>query len=772
MNVRPPRVFARTLLAAAVIGTLPAYALADAPDQATEQAAAEQAAAKSGPKLETVIVTAQRRAENLKDVPMSVTAIKGDKLDVFTSGGADIRFLAGRSPSLNVESDYGRSFPRFYIRGQGNTDFDLNASQPVGLVVDDIVQESPMLKGFPVFDVDQVEVLRGPQGTLFGRNSPAGVIKFDSAKPVFRTEGYAVLGAGNHGAVTAEGAYNTPLSDTVALRVSLNSQHRNDFVHNPNPNGYTKDFEGYDDNAARIQLLVKPTRDFSALFNVHARDLKGNATLFRANVIKKGTSDLVDGFDINSYPTDGGNNQTLRTRGANLRMRWDLDGMTLHSITGYEHAYFYSRGDVDGGVGAVYAPPMGPNYPGQPAYIPFTVETADLLPAHRQLTQEVRLESNTKDPLQWMAGVFYFDEHIQIDSISFDTLAPGNPQNPAYATQTQDARSWAVFGTLNYKVTDQFKLRGGLRYTSDKKDFAAQRFEPPQTSGPLPLHSDSHNISWDGSASYALDADTNLFARVATGYRAPSMQGRLNGLADKPSIAGAEKALSYEAGIKADLLDRRARLSATVFQYHVKDKQLTAGSGTINMNQLINADKVTGQGVELDMQAILSDDWRASLGASYNDTEIKDANLFVQTCGNQPNTNGANGCTPTGVPGPFPFTQKLNGLPLPRAPKWQTNFTLRYSHPLGDGEIYAFTDWSYRTKYNMFLYEAKEYTAKSLLEGGLRVGYKWDNGKYEVAAYARNITNRVQVVAAIDFDNLTGIVNEPRNVGAQFRVNF
>jgi len=771
MNVRPPSVFARSLIAAAVIGTLPLAALADEPDQAAEQPA-EQPAAKTGQKLETVIVTAQRRAENLKDVPMSVTAIKGDKLDVFTSGGADIRFLAGRSPSLNVESDYGRSFPRFYIRGQGNTDFDLNASQPVGLVVDDIVQESPMLKGFPVFDVDQVEVLRGPQGTLFGRNSPAGVIKFDSVKPVFRTEGYAVLGAGNHGALSAEGAYNLPLSDTVALRMSLQSQHRDDFVHNPNPNGYTKDFEGYNDNAARVQLLVKPTRDFSALFNVHARDLKGNATLFRANVIKKGTSDLVDGFDYNSYPTDGGNNQTLRTRGANVRLRWDLEGMTLHAITGYEHASFYSRGDVDGGVGAVYAPPMGPNYPNQNAYIPFTVETADLLPSHRQLTQEVRVESNTKDALQWMAGLFYFDEHIRIDSISFDTLAAGNPQNPAYATQSQDARSWAAFGTLNYKVTDRFKLRGGLRYTSDKKDFVAQRFEPPQTSGPLPLHSDSHNVSWDGSASYALDADTNLFARVATGYRAPSMQGRLNGLGDKPSLAGAEKALSYEAGVKADMLDRRARLSATVFQYRVKDKQLTAGSGTINMNQLINADKVTGQGVELDLQAILSDDWRASLGASYNDTEIKDANLFVQTCGNQPNTNGLNGCTPTGVPGPFPYTQKLNGLPLPRAPKWQTNFTLRYSHELGNGEIYAFTDWSYRTKYNMFLYEAKEYTAKPLLEGGLRVGYKWDNGKYEVAAFARNITNRVQVVAAIDFDNLTGIVNEPRTYGVQFKATF
>jgi iron complex outermembrane receptor protein len=278
--------FARTLLAAAVAGTFPLYALADEPDQPADQAATQDTAARPVQHLETVIVTAQRRAENLKDVPMSVTAIKGDKLDVLTSGGADIRFLAGRSPSLNVESDYGRSFPRFYIRGQGNTDFDLNASQPVGLVVDDIVQESPMLKGFPVFDVDQVEVLRGPQGTLFGRNSPAGVIKFDSAKPVFKTEGYAVLGAGNYGTMNAEGAYNMPLSDTAALRVSLQSQHRNNRVHNPEPNAYTRDFEGYDDNAARVQLLVKPTRDFSALFNVHARDMRGNATLFRANIIK------------------------------------------------------------------------------------------------------------------------------------------------------------------------------------------------------------------------------------------------------------------------------------------------------------------------------------------------------------------------------------------------------------------------------------------------------------------------------------------------------
>jgi len=250
------------------------------------------------------------------------------------------------------------------------------------------------------------------------------------------------------------------------------------------------------------------------------------------------------------------------------------------------------------------------------------------------------------------------------------------------------------------------------------------------------------------------------------------MQGRLNGLADRPSFAGAEKALSFEAGIKQDLAEHRARLSATVFDYRVKDKQLTAGSGVINMNQLLNADKVTGYGLELDAQALLSDDWRVNLGGSYNKTEIKDNKLFVQYCGNYANTNGVAGCTVTDPAGPFAGTALIDGNPLPRAPKWQGNFSLTYSTPVAAGNFYAMTDWTYRSSYNMFLYEAKEYKAKPLIEGGLRTGYRWSNDKYEVAAYVRNLTNRKQVIAAIDFDNLTGMLNEPRAFGAQFKVNF
>ncbi len=146
---------------------------------ALAQDAQTDAATKEKGQLETVTITAERRVENIKEVPNAVTKISGEKLDVLNSAGQDVRFLSGRAPSLNIESSFGRAFPRFYIRGYGNTDFRLNASQPVSLVYDDVVQENPILKGFPAFDLAAVEVVAGPQGTLYGRNTPAGVVKFD-----------------------------------------------------------------------------------------------------------------------------------------------------------------------------------------------------------------------------------------------------------------------------------------------------------------------------------------------------------------------------------------------------------------------------------------------------------------------------------------------------------------------------------------------------------------------------------------------------------------
>jgi len=764
-----------TLLALALSTAFPMAALA----QATPAAEAK----KDVSQLEAVIVTGSRRAENLKEVPLSISAIKSEDLDTYNASGQDVRALSGKVPSLNIESDYGRTFPRFYVRGLGNTDFDMNASQPVGLVYDDVVQESIALKGFPVFDMAQGELLRGPQGTLFGRNSPAGVMKFDSARPTKRLEGYANIGFGRWSAVNLETAVNVPVNEDLQLRVAGLAQRQSDRVHNPVASA-TSDLEGYNDKALRLQALYK-SGNFEGLFKVQARDFKGTATTFRANIMKRGTNDLVDGYDDSSYPSDGYNSQTLKSSEVSARLRWDFDGVSLYSITAHDRAKFYSRGDVDGGFGCRFCGipdgpkyfPAGSNTP-YPSVIPFDAQTADGIPYLRQTTQEFRLQSNTSAPFQWIAGLYYFNEKLQVDSFNFDSFAAGDPQN-GYAVQHQEAKSWAAFGNVKYAVTPDFKLTAGLRYTDDKKDFDAVRTWTPGKAnnvdiiGPFYTHPKSTNWSWDFGANYNLDKSTSVFARVATGYRAPSIQGRVL-FGDSISVANSEKVLSVEAGFKADLLDNTARISGTVFKYRVKDMQLTAGSGSTNQNRLVNAAKAEGQGFELDAQAIIARDWRTTLGFSYNDTKIKDANLFVQPCGNanfqflEANT----GCTVLDPAGPLAGTVSINGNPLPRAPKVTWNWTLKYSVELGNGELSVLTDWAYKDKYNMFLYEAVEYKAKSALEGGLRVGYGWSNGKYEVAAYSRNITNHRQVVAAIDFDNLTGIVNEPRSYGVQFKASF
>src|SRR5690349_10155227 len=182
--------------------------------------------------LQEVVVTAERRAENVRDVPSSISTVSHEDLAVLSTGGQDVRLLAARVPSLNVESSFGRAFPRFYIRGYGNGDFRLNASQPVSLIYDDVVQENPILKGFPIFDLDQIEVLRGPQGSLFGRNTPGGVVKFDSAAPEKDFGGYVSVSDATYNTANVEGALNVPLGEGWSARFSALFQHRDDYVGN------------------------------------------------------------------------------------------------------------------------------------------------------------------------------------------------------------------------------------------------------------------------------------------------------------------------------------------------------------------------------------------------------------------------------------------------------------------------------------------------------------------------------------------------------------
>jgi iron complex outermembrane receptor protein len=733
------------LAAIAAIGCPVAWAQVAAPEA--------PASAPLPGQLTTITVTAERRAENAKDVPSTVSTLRGEALDVLNSSGEDVRMLSGRVPSLNIESSFGRAFPRFYIRGYGNTDFRLNASQPVSLVYDDVVQENPILKGFPAFDLEAVEVLAGPQGTLFGRNTPAGVVKFDSVKPSQTREGYFSLGAGRFSTANVEGGYTVPLSSEWSARLAVQSQHRKDWVHNEFAAGPSRDFEGYDDSAGRLQFLYQPSAAFSALFNVHARDLDGSARLFRANIIKPGSNDLVDGFDERKVSIDGSNYQKLSTVGGSARLKWALGGVNLYSITGYESVRADSRGDVDGGFGAVFAPPSGPGL------IPFPSETSDAIRDHRQWSQEFRVESAQAGPFKWQAGVYFFDEAYEINSRNFDTLGGG--AQSGLLTTHQKSRSWAVFGSVGYDVTPLLQVRAGLRYTKDKKNLDTRADYEIQEANGLATGTSDSKASWDLAGIYKLTPDVNLYARAATGYRGSSIlpPGQFNPL----STAKPETITSIEVGVKADLFERRARVAFDVFRYEVKNQQLTEVGGGGNSNSLKSAKKVVGQGVELSADAYLTDNLLLSLSGSINDTTIKDPALAVSGCGG--------GCTvtnPSAGNGAF----FIDGNPLPQAPKYIANVNLRYGIPTANGEWYVYTDWSYRSKVNFFLYESVEFTGKALTVGGLRVGYIWGNGKYEAAVFGRNITDKVVAVGAIDFNNLTGFINEPRTWGVQFRASF
>ncbi len=725
------------------------------------QDATQEDAEREASELEVVTVTAQRREEDVQKVPISITTVADEKLDVIASGAEDIRFLSGRLPSLNIESSFGRAFPRFYIRGLGNTDFDLNASQPVSLVYDEIVQENPILKGFPVFDLDRIEMLRGPQGTLFGRNTPAGVIKFESRRPTQEPEGYGRVSYGRYNTINLEGAVGGGLTEGVSARVSMLYQDRDDWVDNTFT-GEDDALEGFQEYAARAQLLFETGDMFTGLFNVHYRNLDGTARLFRANIIGPGDNDLNDNFERDSVSIDGDNFQDLDSWGASARLSWDLGSTTLHSITGYESVDALSRGDIDGGFGAVFAPPSGPGF------IQFPAESADGMSDHSQFTQEFRLASNEWGAFDWQAGFYYFDEEITIDSFSYFTLAPGRPQD-GYAVQSQDNQAWAVYGSGEYEVTDTFTLRGGLRYTDDEKDFTAQRFQSPLAFlgvgpiGPLTVDPQDDDISGDISGVFELSENTNIFGRIARGFRAPSIQGRVL-FGDIVSVAGSETVLSYEAGFKTDLFDNRTRLGFTVFYYTVDDQQLTAVGGATNFNTLINAEETVGNGFEIDLDSYLTDNLLVTFGLSYNDTEIEDDDLAIQPCGG--------GCTVLDPAGPIAGTVLIDGNSLPQAPEWVANITARYGVPMGSGELYFYTDWYYRDEVNFFLYESAEFNGDSLIEGGLRIGYEWNFGKYDLAVFGRNITDEEELVGGIDFNNLTGFVNEPRIYGIEFRAEF
>jgi iron complex outermembrane receptor protein len=410
-------------------------------------------ASADGERLETIVVTAQKREESLQEVPISISAVDANRIarDLDGSPGDIARVV----PNLYGNPTGGRSArPRWFLRGVGVNTSSLVS--PIGVYFDEVYQSALELHSFPLFDLDRVEVLRGPQGTLWGKNTPGGAIHFVTKKPDFNTDGYVKVGFGNLDQKEVQGAVGGSIIDGVlAGRVSYLQEERGGWARNR----YTGDKKAgaYDDSAVRAQLLFTPTDSLEALVNVHHRNIDSQGVPGYNIGINEGGADnfgyvspvgpnprIGDPIDRNNDAS--GEQESL---GGSLTVKWQLGDYVLTSITAYEEVDSATAGDRE----------HSPNE---------VIRTYAIVDSH-QFSQELRLASNPDDRLSWIGGLYYFKDSQYSDSTS--ATLPSTPQVfGTFYQNTQadvDTESYAAFLNATYQVTDAFKLNGGLRWTRE-----------------------------------------------------------------------------------------------------------------------------------------------------------------------------------------------------------------------------------------------------------------------------------------------------------------
>ncbi len=766
-----------------------------APAVAQAQSASGPASTDQGNDGTAVVVTAQRRSENTLTVPVAVSVIRPETLhDYDAAGGDTLLSLSGKVPSLYVETSTGRIFPRFYIRGLGNIDFYLGASQPVEIIQDDVVEEHVVLKSNPVFDVADVEVLKGPQGSLFGRNTTAGIVKFDTAQPSETWAGQGSVSYGRFSSVNADAGIGGPLTKdgSISFRLSGLFQHRNNWISNvytgPSDDGTVgghNKLNGFDERDVRLQVLARPSDALSVRLSGHYRDYSGFASIFYRGSIVPGTNAVPATFDrsVVAYDEAQNNPQAYKTHGASLKANYDFGGATLTSITAWEHASGYSRGDTDGGAAA--------NFGGTPAnYCAVGCgESQGRLRYLDQWTQELRLASPDTGAFTWQLGGIYFDQrdNTEFDQRSFFLTSNvlGTAPNPNNFVLLHDHNfSYAAFGQASYKLTDRLTATGGVRVTRDTKT-TNLLLHPNFVNLAVPVTAPASSYacgtaqycrlsdtkpSFDASLLYRVSPEASVYGRVARGFRGPTVQGRSAVFATAYTTADSETNTSYEAGVKTAFWDGRIHFNAAGFYYVVDNIQLNGNDANGN-GVLFNGRRGKGYGAEAEIEARPVANFRISAGLSLLHTEIDDTTVYAQV-------GAANGVLSETVLNPTVrignnYYAQINHNPFPNAPDYNINVNARYDLPLGGGasRLFLAGDINVQGKTDFVLYRSVEYTADGNYEVGAKLGYAF--GRYEVAAFARNLTNNKNLVDVIDTSNYrAGIYNDPRVFGLMLSGSF
>lgn len=729
--------------------------------------------------IEEVIVTAQKRAQSVRDVPIAITAF--DAAFAKRTNLDDVKDLIKFSPG--VAGDSKDSFiDQVNIRGILTNDFGVGGDPSVAFFKNGFYQGRNGAVVSSLFDMDRAEVLRGPQGFLFGRNAIGGAISVHTAKPkIGANEGYVEAGFGERGILEFEGALNLAVSDRIAVRFA----------------GYHSEEDGYVDNFARPDddrliahkksafrgTIAYEGNSFNGWLSAEYEDREQSGSVYRAIIddeIFPLLEDNVPGVQLRGNNRDTDSNNALgnfdngEIFSVNAELNFDMGFATLTSLTGYkDHKYEYAE-DFDGLPISIndYAQDQDGNY----------------------FEQELRLVSETEGPLSWYAGVSYYqedidtlfsqriDEEVICGAYYYYTCAdlfayweyPEFTPSANQLTESNRVRGnyegWGAYLDLNYAVTDRLELGVGIRYSKDTKDFAINVLPVDSELGPFYIFGVTTDgfitgsDSWDDLtprfvARYSASDDWTIYASVTKGFKAGGFGSFAivpgpDGVDDdavvlpggSPNQFDPETVWSYEVGAKGDLLDRRLRLDFAGYYYEYTDLQLSFFD---NGDRVENIGSVKAFGVEGTVQAIVSENIDLYLAGSYNDNEI----------------NGAD-----------QIAEGSDGNRLGDVPKWVLAGVATYHMPVGDtGELTASID--FRTQSSAFGGIENLVIARNdgWTDVSARVGYS-DEAGWSVVAYVENLFDAVYFDGTNEGGDIQPHhafgVSRPRTFGARLTYRF
>lgn len=689
--------------------------------------------------LEEVVVTAQKREQNLQDTPISISAFEGQALE--DQGIVDIGDVSQYAPNVQIaQSPGGSTGATIAMRGSVTVNPVVTIDTNVGVYLDGVFIAKNVGGLFDVAELERVEVLRGPQGTLYGKNTVGGAVNLISRKPTGEFGGKVRVGAGNFGYTDFYVSVDSDkINDMVSINGAVSKRDRDGFYDNLSPVAKVDEFKQLDSLAARfaIEIDVSSAMNIYYSYDMNERDNTPSFAQPTGRPNERLDNGVSDGIDVDSSESFG----------HSLHVSYDLsDSLTFKSITAYRELEFDDINDYDGGDSIAF------------------LLHAERHAEQEQLSQEFQLIGQV-DNLNYVVGLFYFDEEASVENpLSQQFFTPGAPffgQGPLLVRPNAygaDSESYAIYGQADWALTDKLTLTAGARWTDEEKEGFIDH-PADELVGSVSFAtttSDSWtNFSPMAVLSYQLDDDINTYFKISQGWKS----GGFN--AEAPDINAAQESYdeemvtAIELGVKSRLMDNRLQVNAALFQNDIEDLQLSEVDPNTFYSQIFNAGESTVTGVELEVVYLATDSLTLNLSYGYLDAEYDEFISFGVDIKDEAE---------------FPYT-----------PEDTASAGMEYTQDIGVGQFSARVDYSYVGSHvvyhNSGQAELTKISGYRLLNARLAISeieLGSDGGKLRVGLWGKNLTDSEYRINGIPTSGFTSInyYGDPRTFGADITYEF